>query len=81
MPDPRLELFGTESCPYTSEMRDWLEFQGRDFIEYDVEVDRAALDRMCALAPGPHMVPVLVEDGKIVQTGWKGRGCMVSGRL
>lgn len=75
----RLELFGTQSCPYTHELREWLEFQGRDFVEYDVEEDRAALARMRAIAPGPQMVPVLVEDGKIVQAGWKGRGCMVSG--
>ncbi len=76
---PRFELFGTRSCPYTSEMREWLEFLGRDFVEYDVDVDRAALDRMRALAPGQQMVPVLVEDGKLVQAGWKGRGCMVGG--
>lgn len=77
---PGLELFGTQSCPYTSEMREWLEFLGRDFVEYDVEVDGDALERMRALAPGQQMVPLLVEDGKIVQAGWKGRGCMVGGR-
>ena len=77
---PLVELFGSRKCPYTGEMREWLEFQGRDFVEYDVEADRAALERMCAIAPGPQMVPVLVEDGKIVQAGWKGRGCMVSMR-
>jgi glutaredoxin 3 len=76
---PRYELFGTQSCPYTSEMREWLEFQRYDFVEYDVDEDRAALARMRALAPGQQMVPVLVEDGKLVQAGWKGRGCMVGG--
>jgi glutaredoxin 3 len=73
----RFELFGTQSCPYTSEMREWLEFQRYDFVEYDVEADPAALVRMRTLAPGRRMVPVLVEDGKVVQLGWQGRGCMI----
>jgi len=72
-----LELFGTASCPHTSEMREWLEWQGREFVEYDVERDAAALARMRALADGPRIVPVLVEDGKVVQSGWQGHGCVV----
>ncbi|MEO7142951.1 MAG: Uxx-star family glutaredoxin-like (seleno)protein [Bryobacteraceae bacterium] len=73
----RFELFGSESCPYTNQMREWLEFRRCDFVEYDVQADPAALDRMRALVPGRQMVPVLVEDGKVVQTGWQGRGCMI----
>ena len=73
----RFELFGTCSCPYTSEMREWLEFQRLDFVEYDVEEDAAGLARMRMLAPGQQMVPVLADDGKVVQAGWQGRGCMI----
>ena len=72
----RLELFGTASCPHTSEMREWLEWQGRDFVEYDVERDGSALARMRQLS-GQKMVPLLVENGKVVQSGWQGRGCVV----
>ena len=32
---------------------------------------------MLALAGGQRTVPVLVEDGKVVQIGWQGRGCVV----
>src|SRR5262249_13711426 len=42
----KLELFGTASCPYTQEMREWLEWRGCDFVEYDVERDPAARERM-----------------------------------
>ena len=28
---PNLELYGTASCPYTSEMREWLEWKGSEF--------------------------------------------------
>jgi glutaredoxin 3 len=72
-----LELFGTASCPYTREMREWLEWTGREFVEYDVEADPAALARLGEFGGGPHTVPVLVEAGEIVQIGWQGRGCIV----
>ena len=73
----KLELFGTASCPYTREMRDWLEWRGREFVEYDVERDRAARERMRSLADNARIVPLLVEDDKVVQVGWQGRGCTV----
>jgi len=77
---PRFELYGTPSCPYTQEMREWLEWKGREFVEYDVEADPAARQRMRTLAGGQRMIPILVEDGKLVQVGWEGRGCVVGGR-
>ena len=72
-----LELFGTASCPHTSEMREWLEFRGQEFVEYDVESDPVALARMRELS-GQRIVPVLIEDGKLLQAGWQGRGCVVN---
>jgi glutaredoxin len=75
----KIELFGAAGCPHTLEMREWLEFRGADFVEYDVEADRAARERMRTLSGGQRTVPVLVEDGKVVQIGWQGRGCVVSG--
>jgi glutaredoxin len=74
----KLELYGTRSCPYTQEMREWLEFRGREFVEYDVEADPAARARLRALSGGQRTVPVLVEDDKVVQIGWQGRGCVIA---
>lgn len=74
----KLELCGTASCPYTREMRQWLEWKRRDFVEYDVEADGAARARLVAFAGGQRTVPVLVEDGKIAQTGWQGRGRIIT---
>ena len=73
----KLELIGTARCPYTSEMRDWLEFRRREFVEYDVESDPEARERMRAVANGQRNVPLLVEDGKVVEVGWQGRSCIV----
>ena len=73
----KLELFGAAHCPHTQEMREWLEWKRSDFVEYDVEADADALRRMRELAAGQRSVPVLVEDGKVLQIGWQGRSCMV----
>ena len=73
---PLTELYGTRSCPYTEELRNWLDWKRRDFIEYDVDADQDALKRMQALTGGRQNVPVLVEDGKVVQVGWQGRSCI-----
>jgi len=72
-----LELFGTRSCPFTAELREALEWRGVEFVEYDVEADAKALERMLHLTGGGRTVPVLVEDGQVKQIGWQGRGCVV----
>jgi glutaredoxin len=72
-----LQLYGTSSCPYTRELRDWLEWKGREFEEFDVELDPEACERMRALTVAPYSVPLLVEDGKVIQVGWQGRACVV----
>ena len=73
----KLELFGTASCPYTQEMREWLEWKRSEFVEYDVEEDPSARERLLALVQGQISVPVLVEDGRVVQIGWHGRACVL----
>jgi glutaredoxin len=75
---PKFELYGTASCPYTSEMREWLEWSRKEYVEFDVESDEAARAHMQALGPAPYTVPILVEDGKVIQVGWQGRGCVVA---
>ncbi|MFL6351983.1 MAG: Uxx-star family glutaredoxin-like (seleno)protein [Bryobacteraceae bacterium] len=74
----KTELYGTTSCPYTREMREWLEWNGREFVEYDVDADSEALKRMREATGGQRTVPVLIENGKPVQIGWQGRGCIAS---
>ena len=74
----KVELFGSAACEHTHSMREWLEWRGVDFIEYDVEADPAARARMQSLVRGQRLVPVLVEDDRVVQVGWQGRGCVVS---
>ncbi len=46
-------------------------------MEYDVEADPAARERLLQLTGGVRTVPVLVEDGRVVEVGWQGRGCTI----
>lgn len=75
----KIELYGTASCPFTQEMREWLEWKNLEFEEYDVDADAEAFARMCAATGGQRTVPVLLEDGKATQVGWQGRGCIAGG--
>jgi len=75
---PKLELFGTARWPHTGEMRDWLQWKRSEYAEYDVEADPAARLRMREISGGQRTVPILVEDGKVIQVGWQGHGCIIS---
>lgn len=73
----QVELYATSSCPYSAEAREDLEWRGADFVEYDVEQDAQARERMLALTGGDRTVPVIVEEGRPPQVGWMGRGCII----
>jgi len=60
-------------------MREQLEWDGVEFVEYDVDADPAARARLGALAGGTALLPALVEDGRISRSGVGGRGCYVGG--
>jgi glutaredoxin 3 len=72
-----VELYVTSDCPYSVAAREDLEWRGIDFVEYDVEKDAEARERMLRLTGGVRTVPVIVEEGKPVQVGWMGRGCLI----
>jgi glutaredoxin 3 len=73
---PKLELYGTAACPFTRDMRESLEWKRQTFVEYDVDLDSAALERLTSLTD-QRGVPVLVEDGRVVEVGWQGRCCYI----
>jgi glutaredoxin 3 len=72
-----VELYTAEGCEHSAAAREDLEWRGVDFVEYDVEKDREAYERMFGITGGNRTVPVIVEEGKPVQVGWMGRGCIV----
>jgi glutaredoxin len=72
-----IELFGARACPYTTELREHLLWNGIAFTEYDVEDDDSARRRLLALTGGRAAVPVLIEDGRVKEIGWRGRSCAI----
>ena len=73
-----VELFGARGCPYTAELREHLLWNGVRFIEHDVEQDPAARSRLLSLTSGRAAVPVLIEDGRVKEIGWRGRSCAIA---
>ncbi len=72
-----VEIYTTSGCPYCAAAREDLEWRGIAFVEYDVERDPTARERMLQITGGARTVPVIVEEGKPAQVGWMGRGCIV----
>jgi glutaredoxin 3 len=72
-----VELYIVTGCEFSAEAREDLEWRGVDFVEYDVEKDREAYERMLRITDGNRTVPVIVEEGKPVQVGWMGQGCFI----
>jgi glutaredoxin 3 len=77
---PGIELYGSDECPFTRELRDWLAWTCQEFREYNVDTDPEAFARARALLDGSLSIPILVEDNKVVQVGWQGRSCMIMTR-
>ena len=75
MADVAVELYGASHCPYTTEWREHLTWSQVDFVEYDVDADDAARARLLALTGGRAVVPVVVEQGRVKEIGWRGRSC------
>lgn len=72
-----VELYTTAGCPHCEAAREDLEWRGAEFVEYDVEEDREAYERMVEATGGNRTVPVIVEEGKPPRIGWMGQGCFV----
>lgn len=72
-----VELYTAAGCPYSEAAREDLEWRGVDFVEYDVERDPQARERMLGITGGTRTVPVIVEEGRPAQVGWMGRGCSI----
>jgi glutaredoxin len=68
----QFEIFIKPSCPYCRALKRKLEREGSAFVEYDVQVDPAALQRMLTLNGGLRNVPTIVQ-GEDVSVGFHGR--------
>jgi glutaredoxin 3 len=72
-----MELYTAAGCEFSEAAREDLQWRGVEFVEYDVEKDPEARERMLSITGGNRTVPVIVEEGKPARIGWMGRGCTV----
>jgi glutaredoxin len=65
---PQVEVFTTSWCPYCTKATNFLRANGISFVEYDVERDAKAAQRLYELT-GRGGVPFAIIDGQKIQ-GW-----------
>ena len=59
-------LYTRAGCPHCDAMRAALAARGAEVEEIDVEVDRRAVTELLKLTGGRRVVPVVVEEGRIL---------------
>jgi glutaredoxin 3 len=69
-PGAKLELYISPSCPYCRRAMAHYDAIGMPYVTYDAQNDRAARKQMFAYSNDDPTVPVIVVDGKYVQSGW-----------
>jgi len=67
-------IYTKPDCPYCAAAKESYNQRGIPFIEFDAQNDREARRRMLEISNGDPTVPVIVENGKLKEIGWGGRG-------
>jgi glutaredoxin len=60
-----VQIYGKESCGYTSAARKDYAARGHPVEYFDVKVDAAAMARFLELSGGERRVPLIVERGRV----------------
>ncbi|MBV8067042.1 MAG: glutathione S-transferase N-terminal domain-containing protein [Candidatus Eremiobacteraeota bacterium] len=69
-PGAKLDLYISPACPYCQRAMAHYDEAGTPYARHDAQNDRAARERMFAYSNGDPTVPVIVVDGRYVQSGW-----------
>jgi glutaredoxin 3 len=67
-------IYTKPGCPYCAKAREFYTEQGITFEDKNAQDDLNFRKEMLAFSNGDPTVPVIVEDGKLKQIGWEGRG-------
>jgi mycoredoxin len=65
--DIQVTMYVTSWCPYCNKARDYLNSQGVNFREYDIERDASAAQEMRTKTGGSRGVPVIDIEGTILR--------------
>jgi glutaredoxin len=65
-----LVIYTKPGCPYCQQARDYYDSKGIAYTDYDAQNDRARRAEMFRFSGDDPTVPCIVENGKLVQSGW-----------
>lgn len=67
-------LYTKPGCPYCQKAREHYTQKGIAFDDRNAQDNPVYRKEMLSISSGDPTVPVVVEDGKLKQIGWEGRG-------
>jgi glutaredoxin len=67
-------LYTKPGCPYCAKARDYYNGKGISFEDRNAQDNLDYRKEMFAFSDGDPTVPVIVENGRLKQIGWEGRG-------
>lgn len=67
-------IYTKPGCPYCAKAREFYNAKGISFEDLNAQDDLDIRREMLSITDGDPTVPVIVEDGKLKQIGWEGRG-------
>lgn len=67
-------IYTKPGCPYCAKAKSWYDEHGITFEERNAQDNRKYRAEMFAYTDDDPTVPTIVENGKLKQIGWEGRG-------
>jgi len=67
-------IYTKPGCPYCAKAREFYNERGITFEDRNAQDNLVYRKEMLAISDGDPTVPVIVENGKLKQIGWEGRG-------
>jgi glutaredoxin len=67
-------LYTKPGCPYCQKAREYYTGRGVAFEDRNAQDNLEYRKEMFAYTKGDPTVPTIVEDGKLKEIGWQGRG-------
>ena len=67
-------IYTKPGCPYCAKAREFYNERGIAFEDRNAQDNLVYRKQMLAISDGDPTVPVIVENGKLKQIGWEGRG-------
>jgi glutaredoxin 3 len=69
-----LIIYTKPGCPYCEKAREYYRKHGRVFEDRNAQDNLQYRKEMLSFSSGDPTVPVIVDEGKLKQIGWEGRG-------